>query len=306
MRIMLRKSVADEICRVWGLPLLVSKAHKYISRWLKDGHWSYRYPSDQQRKTSRRGAKLEVALKTTPITGIQPLLNPTQQDVEREIEKLKRLSREGKLVCPALGGRNVCIEKMTATHLKRTRGKKRLPSEYAAKVKYLPFVQEILKHGKIAEKSYRGKGVPEQKRLTYGVICLVKYSDMENGEIVKKTEAAEVAVAYDKHKDLFVLSFASYDMKKALPFKTEPSGCLTVVSPASLRATIPLRVDMFRSKTPISSQSLMQPRKSIPQSTQNASEIPRLMVQKSIAHRALRAPLSRLAFDKSGSVVVRW
>ena len=33
---------------------------------------------------------------------------------------------------------------------------------------------------------------------------------------------------------------------------------------------------------------------------------PRLMLRKSVARRVLRAPLPRLAFTKSGSVVVRW
>ena len=48
---------------------------------------------------------------------------------------------------------------------------------------------------------------------------------------------------------------------------------------------------------------------SIPHPTKNASRKslrPRLVVQKSVARRALCTPLPRLAFTKSGCVVVRW
>ena len=80
----------------------IEKSHKYISRWQKNGKWGYRYPSEQNKGNSIRDAKSRIALKTTPIKGIQPLSFPAESVIRDEIEKLKRLSRKGKLICPCV------------------------------------------------------------------------------------------------------------------------------------------------------------------------------------------------------------
>ena len=293
----IKRSVAKAICKRWGLPLMLRKAHKYISRWQKNGKWDYRYPSDQNKGNSIHDAKSRIALKTTPIKDIQPLSFPAESVIKDEIEKLKRLSRMGKLICPALGGRNVYIDSKFENHAKRTKGSARTMAAYFQKVRFLPFVQEVLKRGKVLTVSYRRKGVSENKRTTYSIVCRIK-----------ATQAVEVTVAYDKQKNLYLLSLADFNIKKALPKLDKALGHFAV-DPATLKHNYPLQGDTEQTNShTVSSHSPLQPKKSIPHPTKNASEnrSPRLVVRKSVARRALCTPLPRLAFTKSGCVVVRW
>ena len=75
------------------------------------------------------------------------------------------------------------------------------------KAKYIPFVPEILKNGKICEKSSSSKGV------IYGVIGQVEYLDDKN-KLVK--EAVELAINYDNDSRKFVFSFSDWAIKKSL------------------------------------------------------------------------------------------
>lgn len=218
MRLLVRKDFADELKAYLGrtadgqiddLTPSLEKSHKYISRWFKNGKWEYEYPSNQKKDNGRGNAKNEIALKTKVITGIKPLINPTEKEIDIVISELKELSDSGKLNCPALGNENIYIIDETKSHAQKTGDTVRTPEATNHKFFYLPFVEQLLKNGKISEKSYR-KNNNETKRLTYGIIGRVEY---RNEEQVTVKENVEIAVGYDSEKRKYVLSFANYKTK---------------------------------------------------------------------------------------------
>ena len=98
-----------------------------------------------------------------------------------------------------------------------------------------------------------------------------------------KTTALQLVMEFRKNNEnLALVTFYRQRKKRAAaPMPTEVSPKLTSKTAATLK-------------------------RSIPQGTRNASETSRFMLRKSVARRVLRAPLPRLAFGKSGRVVVRW
>lgn len=188
----------------------IEKSHKYIRRWFSNGDWRYEYPSDQKKPVSRSEAKINIAKRTKLITGIKPLANASERQIDEALLELNLESLAGKLTCPALGNQNIYVIGATQEHIKSTLGKQRSPNEIAHKAKYIPFVKEILRNGKICEKSSSKKGV------VYGIIGQVEYFDDKKQKSVK--EAVELAVNYDSDKRKFVFSFADSPIKKSLLF----------------------------------------------------------------------------------------
>ena len=115
---------------------------------------------------------------------------------------------DGKLKCPALGNHSVYITNRTQEHIKETHGQLRTDSEMKHKAKYIPFVPEILKNGKICEKSSSKQGV------IYGIIGQVKYFDKKKNKSV--IDCLELAINYDKDVRKFVFSFSDWGIKKSL------------------------------------------------------------------------------------------
>jgi len=181
------------------------KSHKYISRWLKNGEWEYEYPKDQKRNNTRSEAKNDIALQTKVITGIKPLISASEQQIDDALVKLSIYAMDGKLKCPALGNNPIFIAEKTQEHIKETHGKQRSVKEIQHKAKYIPFVPEILKNGKISEKSYSKEG------LIYGIIGQVEYFEESKGKIVR--ESVELAINFDKDKRKYVFSFADKYIK---------------------------------------------------------------------------------------------
>lgn len=198
----------------------IDKAHKYIRRWMgANGKRRYAYPSGQKRGTTRTEAKRAIAAKTKLITGIKPLKVRPGADIDNAVnEMIRRCGKKG-FLCPALGNRPVFVTRKTLRHIKATRGNKRTPENRRRKARYIPFIPELLKHGRISEKSRPKEG------MVYGVIGQVEYFRNDGRKI---REYVELAVAYDKAKKQFVLSFSEIPtkagIKKALPKKGGLSG----------------------------------------------------------------------------------
>ena len=194
----------------------IEKAHKYIRKYKVDDKWKYVYPSNLPHNISTRKAIKTVAMKTPVISGkiLEDLSNKT---VDEEIDRLNEM----KLECPALGGKKIKVNEKTKEHALNTKGKDRDAKETVHKLRYLPFVPEILKYGKLLYKSYRreyeydketgekGRHLPN-KNVTYGVVCRIKYFDKEKNKNV--VEPLELVIAYDEEKENYVLSFTDYDI----------------------------------------------------------------------------------------------
>ena len=200
MKLLVKKSVYEEL----------EKSHKYVSRWFKNGKWQYKWPTNQKRGIGHSRSKKNIADQTKVITGIQPFFNPTESMIDNELDRLKKLSESGNLKCPALGNADIIINDMTKNHMNETKGETRTDAARDNKAFNLPFTEEILKNGKLAEKSYQprydenGKEI-KNKKLTYGIVGRVSYFDNKHKQ---KNEYVEIAVAYDENSDKYVLSFS--------------------------------------------------------------------------------------------------
>ncbi len=199
MKILIRKDVAEEI----------EKSCKYIKRWFSNGKWHYKYPAEYQTKSNRTETKISIAKKTPLISGIKPLSHATEQQIDEALVNLSLYARAGKLKCPALGNHSVYITGRTQEHIKETKGTIRTFNEMQHKAKYIPFIPEILKNGRICEKSSSSKGV------IYGIIGQIEYFDEGKQKTVK--ESVELAINYDKETRKYVFSFANFIIKKSIP-----------------------------------------------------------------------------------------
>ena len=186
----------------------IEKSTKYIKRWFSNGAWHYKYPAKYRASQNRTKAKIDIAKETKLIQGIQPLENFTEKEIDEALLNLSLYAMDGKLKCPALGNHSVYITNRTQEHIKETHGQLRTDSEMKHKAKYIPFVPEILKNGKICEKSSSKQGV------IYGIIGQVKYFDKKKNKSV--IESLELAINYDKDLRKFVFSFADKTIKKSL------------------------------------------------------------------------------------------
>lgn len=186
----------------------VEKSTKYIKRWFSNGAWHYKYPAKYSASQNRTKTKIDIAKETKLIQGIQPLENFTEKEIDEALLNLSLYAMDGKLKCPALGNHSVYITNRTQEHIKETHGQLRTDSEMKHKAKYIPFVPEILKNGKICEKSSSKQGV------IYGIIGQVKYFDKKKNKSV--IESLELAINYDKDLRKFVFSFADKTIKKSL------------------------------------------------------------------------------------------
>ena len=154
MKLFVRKDVFDTICDSLG----IEKAYKYIRRWEKPGGgWNYEYPSDMPRNTkenpkitTHRKARFHNANKTKVITGVKIIQN--DEDYDREVNRLKQLSRKGQLKCKALGNENIIINKTTVEHTKTTKGDVRPEKE---KYQMITFWNETLEN--ISKDKFREK-----------------------------------------------------------------------------------------------------------------------------------------------------
>lgn len=213
MKLCVRKDIFDSVCDSLG----IEKAYKYIRKY-KDanGEWRYVYPSNQPGISSNRKAIKNIALETPIISG-QILDEVTEENVDAEIARLQ----EQKLICPALGNREILVNEKTKEHGYETKGEDRSVEATRHKLRYLPFVPEILKNGKLLYKSYRreyeydketgvkGKYLPH-KNVTYGILCRIKYFDKDKNKNV--IEPVELVIAYDEEKKNYVLSFTDYNI----------------------------------------------------------------------------------------------
>lgn len=199
----------------------IEKSHKYIRRWkMNNGEWRYEYPKGFDKKIhSFRDVTTALTNKTTEIKGIQPLT--TEKQIDAELERLKKLSEEGKLTCPALGNANIYIEDMTAGHAEKTNNVFRTADAKIHKLQYLSFVEPILKNGILFMKSRKYNHawtldkVPERERTTYGIINKVTYTDTRHNN-KQVTCGLEIVVAWDDEKKRFVFSFIDRQIKKSL------------------------------------------------------------------------------------------
>lgn len=208
MRIMIRKSV---LLNLFNKRLdeenNIEKAHKYIRRFMgKNGEYIYIYPKNVK-SNSRNAIKKELVAHTPLINGIQPLSDFSEEEVNYQFNELTRLSNQGKLTCTALGRDNILINEMSYEHTQSTNGDIRELPAKENKLKYLPFIPEILKHGKLVEKS-RNKG-----KVTYGIGGKVQYFDKEKKKNV--IDFVEIAIAYDEQANKYYLSSASKPIKKS-------------------------------------------------------------------------------------------
>ncbi len=214
--LVIRKSLFDKICKDYD----IEKAYKYIRRYMgKDGKWLYVYPSNQPRNVTKRAAIKKIAMETPIIQGAI-LDDLSEENIDKELDKLNKLGDS--LRCKALGNKQIYINETTKSHGFETKGKDRSDEETIHKMRYLPFVPEILKNGKLLFKSYRheyefdeetgkyGKQL-KHKHMTYGIVCRIKYFDKSKGKNV--VEPLEIAVAYDEEHKNYVLSFIDYDIK---------------------------------------------------------------------------------------------
>lgn len=186
---------------------LVEKSAKYIKRWFSNGEWHYKYPSKYKANQNRTETKKDIAQSTKLITGIEPLRNPTEQEIDEALVQLSLYAINGKMKCRALGNHSVYVSDKTQEHIKETHGKPRIIPEIKHKAKYIPFVPELLKNGKIAEKSSSSKGV------IYGIVGQVEYVNDKNKKV---KEVVELAINYDKDTRKFVFSFSDWEIKKSL------------------------------------------------------------------------------------------
>lgn len=199
MKIGIRKNLLKGLC--------VEKAHKYIRRVMgKDGGYVYLYPKNVK-GNSRNAIKKEFVEHSPLINGIQPLNDFSEKEIEYQFNELKRLSSLEKLTCTALGRDNILINDMSFEHTQSTNGDVRELAAKENKLKYLPFVPEILKHGKLVEKS-RNKG-----KVTYGIGGKVQYFDKDKKKNV--IDFVEIAIAYDEQSNKYYLSSASKPIKKS-------------------------------------------------------------------------------------------
>ena len=199
----------------------IEKAHKYIRRWkMNNGEWRYEYPKEFDKTIhSFRDVTTALTNRTTEIKGIQPLT--TEKQIDAELERLTKLSEEGKLTCPALGNANIYIEDMTTEHAEKTNNVFRTADARIHKLQYLSFVEPILKNGILYMKSRKYNHtwtldkVPERERTTYGIINKVTYTDTRHNN-KQVTCGLEIVVAWDAERKRFVFSFINRDIKKSL------------------------------------------------------------------------------------------
>ena len=218
---------------------LVEKSSKYIKRWFSNGEWHYKYPPKYKANQNRTETKRDIAQSTKLITGIEPLRNPTEQEIDEALVQLSLYAIDGKMKCGALGNHSVYVSDKTQEHIKETHGKPRIIPEIKHKAKYIPFVPELLKNGKIAEKSSSSKGV------VYGIVGQVEYVNDKN----KKVKAAvELAINYDKDTRKFVFSFSDWEIKKSLLNNRDLDNSLAC--PIVDTETVPITVYSL-SETPI-------------------------------------------------------
>lgn len=228
-KIVIEKSVAEEIKKKLESYKQVKsektddieKSHKYIRRWkMNNGEWRYEYPKGFDKKIhSFRDVTTALTNKTTEIKGIQPLT--TEKQIDAELERLTKLSEEGKLTCPALGNANIYIEDMTTEHAEKTNNVFRTADAKIHKLQYLSFVEPILKNGILYMKSRKYNHtwtldkVPERERTTYGIINKVTYTDTRHNN-KQVTCGLEIVVAWDNERKRFVFSFIDRQIKKSL------------------------------------------------------------------------------------------
>ena len=199
----------------------LEKSHKYIRRWkMNNGEWRYEYPKGFDKKIhSFRDVTTALTNKTTEIKGVQPLT--TEKQIDAELERLTKLSEEGKLTCPALGNANIYIEDMTTEHAEKTNNVFRTADAKIHKLQYLSFVEPILKNGILYMKSRKYNHtwtldkVPERERTTYGIINKVTYTDTRHNN-KQVTCGLEIVVAWDAERKRFVFSFIDRQIKKSL------------------------------------------------------------------------------------------
>lgn len=199
----------------------IEKSHKYIRRWkMNNGEWRYEYPKGFDKKIhSFRDVTTALTNKTTEIKGVQPLT--TEKQIDAELERLTKLSEEGKLTCPALGNANIYIEDMTTEHAEKTNNVFRTADAKIHKLQYLSFVEPILKNGILYMKSRKYNHtwtldkVPERERTTYGILNKVTYTDTRHNN-KQVTCGLEIVVAWDAERKRFVFSFIDRQIKKSL------------------------------------------------------------------------------------------
>ena len=201
----IRKDIYDSLCDKFG----IEKSHKYIRRYKKAGknNWFYVYPNNKNDNTGkpRIQEKLQLALKSPVINNIKPLSNPTINDINNEITKLRKLSKIGKLKVKAYGNFPILINKKSYNHFFYSKGKPRLPNVIQERAELLPFVAEILNNsGILGEKSVR------RTETAYGILCRCNV----NGVV----KTVEISLAFDEKSRLFFLS--NYEIKKALSLTT--------------------------------------------------------------------------------------
>ena len=186
----------------------LEKSTKYIKRWFSDGEWHYKYPAKYRARANRTQAKIDIAKGTQLITGVSPLINPTEAEIDEALVQLSIQAMDGKLKCNALGNNSIYITGVTQQHIKETHNKPRVWAETQHKAKYIPFVPYIIKNGEICEKSSSKKGV------IYGIIGQVEYFDTGKNKTVR--ECVELAINFDKDTKKFVFSFSDFKIKKSL------------------------------------------------------------------------------------------
>lgn len=221
MRIVVRKDVYDSVCTMLG----IEKAHKYIRRWEKKNGsgWEYEYPSDMPKNSTRKKARNHIAKKTKVITGVRIIKN--DYDYEREVNRLKQLSRKGQLKCKALGGENIEINNITIEHTKTTKGNVRPQKEVYHKRMLFSFTEQILKNGVLNEVTRRNsKG---RDHITYGIVNMCRYYDEYLDKVVDVP--IEIAVAYDDEKKKFVLSAADFEIKNPFHSMKGIEMCVSAV-----------------------------------------------------------------------------
>lgn len=223
------------------------KSSKYIKRWFSNGEWHYKYPPKYKENQNRTETKKDIAQSTKLITGIKPLEAKTEKDIDDAIVQLALYANENELKCTALGNHRIYVTERTQEHIKETHNKPRTDAEMKHKAKYIPFVPEILKHGKICEKSSSKEGV------IYGIIGQVEYFDKKKNKNV--IESVELAINYDKDSRKFVFSFADKSIKKSL-FNNRDINDTFSVCPIVDTETVPITVYSL-SETPILSSGTL-------------------------------------------------
>ena len=207
MKALIKKDTVKELLQNFKMNV-IEKSHKYIRRWFSGGEWHYKYPQKYQPECNRTKTKIDISKKTPLITGIKPLSNATEKQIDEALVKLSLYAMDGNLKCPALGNHSIYISRRTQEHVKETKGIFRSEKEMQHKAKYIPFIPEILKNGRICEKSSSMEGV------IYGIIGQVEYFDETKQKTVK--ESVELAINFDNDSRKFVFSFGNFAIKKSL------------------------------------------------------------------------------------------